>query len=63
MEFLERQLAEATTESQSNAHASKCLHDMMEAGVIKQDNNGTIVVVNSEKEEQPFDPMNVGNLN
>ena len=35
MEFLEKQLAEATKDSQSNAHASKCLHDMMEAGVIK----------------------------
>ena len=50
MQFLEQQLADATKESQSNAHASKCLHDMMEAGVIKQDNNGDVVIVNSEKD-------------
>ena len=42
---------------------SKCFHDMMQAGVIKQDNNGDVVIVNSEKEGETFDPMNISNLN
>ena len=48
MEFLEKQLADATKESQTNAHASKCLSDMMEAGYLKHDNDGNVTIVNPD---------------
>ena len=36
---------------------------MLEAGVLKQDLNGTITVIKPEDESIPFDPMNIGNSN
>ena len=61
MEYLEKQLAAAAEEADSNAHASKCLGDMIEQGYLRQNQDGSIDIARAEEESQPFDPMQVGN--
>ena len=63
MEFLERQLAEAEQNMKENANASKTINDMVEAGYLIQNVDGSVSVQNPEQQQKPFDPMNIGNSN
>ena len=42
MEFLERKLATTSEEANINAHASKCLNDMIESGYLRQNMDGSV---------------------
>ena len=63
MEFLEKQLATTTEEAHKNAHASKCIKDMIEVGYLRENMDGSIDIANAEDEGKPFNPMNIGNMN
>ena len=63
MEFLEQQLATTTEDANKNAHASKCINDLVEAGYLRENMDGSIDLARAEDEGRPFDPMNISNLN
>ena len=63
MQFLEQQLSATTEDANKNAHASKCIKDLVEAGYLRENMDGSIDLARVEDEGKPFDPMNIGNLN
>ena len=45
IEYLEKQLASAQDDVKTNAGASKCIGDMVDAGFLRQHLDGTVTVV------------------
>ena len=56
IEYLEKQLASAQDDVKTNAGASKCIGDMVDAGFLRQHLDGTVTVVPQEKEEDNSGP-------
>ena len=62
MEYLEKQLASAEEDAKTNAGASKAISDMVEAGFLRQNLDGTVTVAQEEEVAKNYDPMNMGNM-